>query len=233
MSELREIVFDTETTGLSPRDGHKVIEIGALELINRMPTGNNYHQYINPERAIDQSAIRVHGITNESVAGEPVFKEIADAFLEFIGDSPLIAHNASFDMGFLNHELNEIGYPALANEVIDTLAIARRQFPGARVSLDSLCQRFEVDLSSRTLHGALLDSQLLADVYLELTGGRQPDMMGSIQATNLNQQKQQTHKLELPTNKPQREPRPFPASEEELAAHQAFISKIDKAIWLK
>jgi DNA polymerase-3 subunit epsilon len=228
--DIREIVFDTETTGLSFKDGHKVIEIGALELINRMPTGVSYHQYINPEREIEQSAIRIHGITNESVEHEPRFAEIADDFLEFIAGSALVAHNAPFDMGFLNHELKHIGYPELTNKVIDTLIIARKQFPGARVSLDSLCQRFDVDSTARTFHGALLDSELLADVYLELTGGRQPDMMGVNKFATTNQSSDTTT-LQMPTNKEKREPRPFPATEEEIVAHQDFIRNIEHNIW--
>jgi DNA polymerase-3 subunit epsilon len=227
---VREIVFDTETTGLSYQQGHKVIEIGALELINRMPTGRNYHQFINPERDIDESAIRIHGIDNDRVANEPTFKEIAEDFLEFIADSPLIAHNATFDIGFLNYELTQVGYSELTNEVVDTLVMARKQFPGARASLDSLCQRFEIDLSSRTFHGALLDSELLADVYLELTGGRQPDMVGKLQsldAANNNN----GNKLSMPSGKEKREPRAFPASEEELSLHKEFISKIENSLW--
>lgn len=227
---MREIVFDTETTGLSYKDGHKVIEIGALELINRMPTGKSYHQYINPEREIEQSAIRIHGITNESVEHEPRFEEIADEFLEFIANDALVAHNASFDMGFLNHELKHIGYPELTNKVVDTLVIARKQFPGARVSLDSLCQRFDVDSTARTFHGALLDSELLADVYLELTGGRQPDMMKTVQSSTMNQSTDTTT-LQMPTNKQKRKPRSFPASEEEVVIHQGFIRDIENNIW--
>lgn len=226
---MREIVFDTETTGISPKDGHRIIEIGALEIINNMPTGVTYRQFINPERKIDAGAMRVHGITDEQVATEPTFAEIVDEWLEFIQDSPLVAHNASFDINFLNHELSLIDYPPLTNKVVDTLAIARKKFPGARVSLDSLCQRFDIDLSGRNFHGALLDSELLADVYLELTGGRQPDMMGNIQ-NNTNKTTNEV-KLKLPTNKVKYEARSFPASEEEIVAHREFIKDIENSIW--
>ena len=142
---MREIVLDTETTGFNPEDGHKIVEIGAIEVINRLPTGRSYHQYINPEREIDASAIRVHGITNEKVSGMPIFSDIAQDFLDFIAGDPIVAHNAQFDVRFLNHELNLADFDTMPNEVVDTLAIAREQFPGSQVSLDALCRRFEVD----------------------------------------------------------------------------------------
>lgn len=224
---MREIVFDTETTGVDPKD-HRVIEIGALEVINRVPTGRVYHQYINPERKIEQEAINVHGITDERVAEEPVYAEISDAFMDFIADSPLVAHNANFDIGFINAELGRIGKDKLTNEVVDTLAIARKKFPGARASLDALCQRFEIDLSVRVYHGALLDAKLLADVYLELTGGRQPDLMGEAVTANSKSSDQNYRKTEV------KAARSFPATSEELEAHKSFVSdKVPGQTWYK
>ena len=180
---MREIVMDTETTGLSPDEGHRIVEIGCVELFNHVPTGKVYHQYINPERDMPTEAFEVHGLSEERLSKEPVFAEIADAFVEFIGDAKLVIHNASFDMKFLNAELKWHGKPQLDyDRAIDTLAIARRKFPGAQASLDALCRRFNIDNSARELHGALLDSEILADVYLELIGGRQPDLVGSSQS---------------------------------------------------
>lgn len=222
---MREIVLDTETTGFNPEDGHKIVEIGAIEVINRLPTGRSYHQYINPEREIDASAIRVHGITNEKVSGMPIFSDIAQDFLDFIAGDPIVAHNAQFDVRFLNHELNLADFDTMPNEVVDTLAIAREQFPGSQVSLDALCRRFEVDLSDRTFHGALLDAQLLAAVYLELTGGQQP-ILSLDDDANDDGVDSSKYKKTLA-----RAPRGFSASAEELAAHQAFIDKIQGNMW--
>ena len=172
---MREIIFDTETTGLSPEQGDRIIEIGAIEMINRFPTGKTYHQYLHPgDRAIHPDAQNVHGISIEDLADKPSFEDVVDDFLEFFGEGQLIAHNAKFDMGFINAELKRVKQPVIENDrVIDTLVIARRKYPGARNSLDALCDRFGISNSHRTLHGALLDSELLADVYIELTGGRQ------------------------------------------------------------
>tara|TARA_Y100000780_G_scaffold211112_2_gene209986 strand:+ start:172946 stop:173614 length:669 start_codon:yes stop_codon:yes gene_type:complete len=222
---MREIVLDTETTGFNPEDGHKIVEIGAIEVINRLPTGRSYHQYINPEREIDASAIRVHGITNEKVSGMPIFSDIAQDFLDFIAGDPIVAHNAQFDVRFLNHELNLADFDTMPNEVVDTLAIAREQFPGSQVSLDALCRRFEVDLSDRTFHGALLDAQLLAAVYLELTGGQQPILSLDDDADDDGVDSSKYKKTLA------RAPRGFSASAEELAAHQAFIDKIQGNMW--
>ena len=170
----REIVLDTETTGLSPREGHRIVEIGAVELINHMPTGQNFHVYLDPERDMPKEAEAVHGLSTTFLKGKPLFAAEADNFLEFVGDSVLVIHNASFDMGFINWELNAVGKPAIdMAQVIDTLAIARQKHPMASNSLDALCRRFGIDLSKRTQHGALLDAELLAEVYLELIGGRQ------------------------------------------------------------
>ncbi|MBI5136181.1 MAG: DNA polymerase III subunit epsilon [Nitrospirae bacterium] len=175
----RQIVLDTETTGLSPTDGHRVLEIGAVELVNLHPTGNRFQVYLNPERDIPDDSIRIHGITNERVAGEPKFFEVAERFLEFIADSPLVIHNAAFDLAFLNHELTRCGKPDLsAHPVIDTLAEARRRHPRQRNSLDALCRRYEVDSAHRTLHGALLDAEILTDVYVAMLGGHQTVLVG-------------------------------------------------------
>lgn len=222
---MREIVLDTETTGFNPEDGHRIVEIGAIEVVNRLPTGRSYHQYINPEREIDASAIRVHGITKEKVSGMPTFNEIADAFMEFVADSPIVAHNAQFDIRFLNHELKMADFSELSNEVVDTLVIAREQFPGSQVSLDALCRRFEVDLSDRTFHGALLDAQLLAAVYLELTGGQQPILSLDDDANDTGTS---NNKYKKTVAKPARS---FAPSEEELAAHTAFVDQIKGNLW--
>jgi len=173
----RELVLDTETTGFDPHTGDRIVEIGAVELINLMPTGKTYHQYINPERAMPKEAFDVHGLGDDFLRDKPVFAKIADDFLKFVGnDAKLVIHNAAFDMKFLNAELKWVKKPALPADIaIDTLDIARRKFPGSPASLDALCRRFSIDNSSRTLHGALLDSEILAEVYLELIGGRQPD----------------------------------------------------------
>jgi len=174
---MREIVLDTETTGLSPDNGDRIVEIGCVELINHVPTNNTYQVYLNPEKNMDPGAEKVHGLTNEFLLDKPKFIEIADSFLEFIGDSNLIAHNADFDINFLNSELVRAKKDKINNDrVVDTLKIARSKFPGARNSLDALCKRFFVDNSNRSLHGALLDSELLAEVYLELVGGKEPDL---------------------------------------------------------
>ena len=174
---MREIVLDTETTGLSPDNGDRIVEIGCVELINHVPTNNTYQVYLNPEKDMDPGAEKVHGLTNEFLLDKPKFIEIADSFLDFIGDSNLIAHNADFDINFLNSELVRAKKDKINNgRVVDTLKIARSKFPGARNSLDALCKRFFVDNSNRSLHGALLDSELLAEVYLELVGGKEPDL---------------------------------------------------------
>lgn len=174
----REIVLDTETTGLNPREGHRIVEIGAVELIGHVPTGRTFHQYINPQRDMPEEAFAVHGLGNDFLSKQPVFADIVDAFIQFVGDAKMVIHNAAFDMDFINHELSTHGRQKLPfDRAIDTLKIARTRFPGAQNSLDALCRRFNVDNSGREKHGALLDSELLADVYLELLGGRQPEMI--------------------------------------------------------
>ncbi|MBN9309481.1 MAG: DNA polymerase III subunit epsilon [Devosia sp.] len=169
----REIVLDTETTGLSPTSGDRVVEIGCVELLNHIPTGRHFHVYLNPERDVPDEAFRVHGLSTEFLRDKPLFAAEADNFLEFIADATLVIHNADFDMGFLNFELERLGRSRLSNPVIDTVMVARERHPGARVSLDALCKHYGIDNSRRVLHGALLDSEILADVYLELIGGRQ------------------------------------------------------------
>ena len=223
---MRKIVLDTETTGLDPKSGDRLVEIGCVELDNHLPTGRTYHQYVNPERNMPDEAFRVHGLSEAFLAKYPVFADIADAFLEFIGDADLVIHNASFDLGFINVELQRLGRASVENRrAIDTVQIARGKYPGAQASLDALCRRFEIDLSARTKHGALLDAELLADVYLELVGGRQPGF-------ELASQRRRSASQTLETReKPARPARPHAPSEAESTAHQAFLEKITDPIW--
>ena len=237
---MREIVLDTETTGINPRDGHRIIEIGALELMHHLPTGKELHIYINPEREIDDGAVAVHGLTSSFLSDKPVFAEIVDEFLSFIGEAPLVIHNASFDMGFINAELDKIQRPPLPmDRAIDTLAMARKKFPGAQANLDALCRRFEIDNSHRDLHGALVDADLLASVYVELLGGRQPGL--SLGAENKNDTvavaidaEQASSMLQIDRDKkPVRPIRPHAPTAEETAAHDTFLAKLKDPIWLK
>ncbi|MDO5647494.1 DNA polymerase III subunit epsilon [Paracoccus sp. (in: a-proteobacteria)] len=227
---MREIVFDTETTGFDPKGGDRIVEIGAMELINHLPTGRTFHVYINPERSMPDDAFQVHGLGDDFLHDKPKFAEIAQDWLDFIGpDSKLIAHNANFDRGFLDMELGRLGHPPLdPARVIDTLAIAKRKFPGAPASLDALCRRFGVDNSGRDLHGALIDTELLAGVYLELIGGRQPDLVLAGPETTTTTQTQ--------TTKPRApRPRPLPSrlTADEEQAHADFIARMgDKAYWI-
>lgn len=231
MTMIREIVLDTETTGMDPADGHRIIEIGCVELLNHLPTGRTYHQYINPERDVDAGAVAVHGIKTEFLKDKPVFAEIVGPFTDFCAGAKLVIHNAEFDIKFLNSELTRLGFPTFkVTEAIDTLLIARKKFPGSPANLDALCRRFGVDLSARDLHGALLDAQLLADVYLELLGGRQHGLGlaqenggagdGGIDS-GARPRKQRLY----------REPRPHAPSEEELAAHSNMVAKLKGALW--
>jgi DNA polymerase III subunit epsilon len=230
---MREIVLDTETTGFEPTEGDRIVEIGAVELLNHMPTGKTYHQYINPERAMPTAAFEVHGLGDEFLRDKPVFASIANAFLDFIGDAQLVIHNASFDMKFLNFELQRCNLPAIPMaRATDTLAIARQKYPGSPASLDALCRRFGVDNSAREKHGALLDSEILADVYLELIGGRQPGLILAPESRTRTDQANATTETWRPR------PRPVPLSpritDEEAAAHAAFVAKLgDGAIWNK
>ena len=220
---MREIVLDTETTGINPAE-HRLVEIGCIELFNHVPTGKTFHQYINPERDIPEEAVNVHGLTAAFLSDKPVFAKIADEFLEFIGDAPLIIHNADFDMGFINAELSNVGHARLPkNRAVDTLRMARQRFPGSPASLDALCRRFGIDNSHREYHGALLDSELLAEVYVELLGGKQ-------RGFDLAAQKQGMVMQEVVRT--YREPRPFSANTDEVAAHQSMLGKIKNALWL-
>ena len=226
---MREIVLDTETTGFEPGEGDRIVEIGAVELIGHVPTGRTYHQYINPQRSMPEEAFAVHGLGDEFLADKPVFAAIAQEFLDFIGDAKLVIHNAAFDMKFLNAELGWLNLPPLPmDRALDTLAIARRKFPGSPASLDALCRRFGIDNSSRTLHGALLDSEILAEVYLELIGGRQPDfaLAGPAQTSQNTAQDSEWRPAPRPTPLPPR------ITEAERAAHAEFIGKLgDAALW--
>ena len=191
---MREIVLDTETTGLSPNKGDRVVEIGCVELINHVPTENTFQVYLNPERDMDEGAQRVHGLTNEFLLDKPKFSEIAEEFISYIGESKIIAHNASFDINFLNSELARVDKSKISDErVVDTLKMAREKYPGARNSLDALCKRFLVDNSNRKLHGALLDSELLAEVYLELIGGKEPDLALDVEKKATNQSNEEVN----------------------------------------
>ncbi len=223
---MREIVLDTETTGLNPLQGDRIVEIGCVELEGHLATGKTYHRYFNPERDMPDEAAQVHGLTNEFLADKPVFAAEVDGFLEFIGDAPLVIHNAGFDMGFINAELTRHGFKTIPmTRAIDTLQMARRAFPGAPASLDSLCKRFNVDLSERSFHGALLDARLLAEVYLELRGGRQPGFdMGAKEQQSLSEETEVQSRAF-------REPRAHIPSEEERKDHELFLEKIKNALW--
>lgn len=226
---MREIVLDTETTGFDPETGDRIVEIGAVELMGHMPTGNTYHQYINPERAMPEDAFAVHGLGDDFLRDKPKFAEVGQAFLDFIGDAKLVIHNASFDMKFLNAELGWMNLPQLPfDQAIDTLAIARKRFPGSPASLDALCRRFGIDNGARTLHGALLDSEILAEVYLELIGGRQPGF--GLEQSNARS----NNGSDGEAWRPRPRPNPLPAriTEEERAAHATFVEKLgDGALW--
>ncbi len=224
---MREIVLDTETTGLSPREGHRIVEIGCLELINHMPSGAHYHQYIRPDIPMPSGAQDVHGLSDEFLADKPPFEQVAEAFLAFVGDSPMVIHNASFDMGFINAELARMDRPPLPMaQAIDTVSMAREKFPGSPASLDALCRRFDIDNSARTFHGALLDAELLAEVYLELIGGRQPGLV-----LDMGSGGKAGRAAARLVEREARPPRPHAASEQELARHKAFLDKIKDPVW--
>ncbi len=234
---MRQVVLDTETTGLDPRQGHRIIEIGALEIVNRRPSGRRFHQYLNPEREVEQGALAVHGINNEFLQDKPRFAEVAAAFLDFIRDAEVLIHNAPFDVGFLNHELKLLGdeWPTLEHScrVVDTLVMARKRHPGAKNNLDALCKRYGVDNSNRDLHGALLDAQILAEVYLAMTGGQVSlylDSHGQDEdggGTGIRRVKAERPRLAV-----------IAPDERELAEHQVCLQAVDKAskgecLWLK
>jgi DNA polymerase-3 subunit epsilon len=229
---MREIVFDTETTGLDPKNGDRVVEIGCVELVNHIPSGRRFHRYVNPERGMSIDAARVHGLDDAFLREKPLFAAIAGELLDFIGDASLIAHNAQFDLDFLNLELGRAGHPLLpADRIVDTLMLARRKHPAGPNSLDALCSRYQIDLSRRTLHGALLDAELLAEVYIELIGGRQASLIlgdaieGSALAVATRSE------IEIA---PRAEPRPFRVTSAEMEAHRQRIAKLGpNAIWLE
>lgn len=224
---MREIVFDTETTGLSFSAGHRLVEIGCVELINRVPTGRHFHRYVNPDRDMPVEAFAVHGLSAAFLADKPRFHEICDELVEFLGDCPLIAHNAMFDLGFMNGELKACGRALLTvDRIVDTLQIARTKHPGAKHTLDALCVRYGVDLSARELHGALLDAQLLAQVFIELTGGRQIALGLAVGETT------GPDRITVASAKSNIRPaRIFTPSAEELARHSAFMAGFEDPVW--
>jgi DNA polymerase III subunit epsilon len=226
---MREIIFDTETTGLSPREGHRLVEVGCIEVINRFPTGRVFHKYINPERDMPIEAFEVHGLSSEFLRDKPVFADIAEEFWDFIDGAKLVAHNAGFDMGFINAEFDRVGKPAISMEhVVDTVQLARRKFPGAKASLDALCERFGISNAHRVKHGALLDAEILAEVYSELLGGKQSAM--ALDAST----PQPTGAVSAVQRAPLSRPSPLQPllSEAEIAAHAVFVADMgEKAVW--
>jgi len=227
---MREIVLDTETTGMDPEKGDKMVEIGCVELVNHLPTGRTYHQYINPERDVPAEVVAVHGLTYERLKKEPTFGEVVGDFLDFIGnDSKLVIHNAAFDMKFINAEIKTYGFASVdPKRIIDTLLIARRKFPGSPANLDALCRRFQINNDNRTLHGALLDSELLAEVYLELLGGRQRGLM-----IDEKPKADQIEEEFKPRVRKERAPRTFDLPQDDLTAHQQMLDDLKDPIWKK
>lgn len=223
----REIALDTETTGLDPAAGHRIVEIGAVEMIGQMRTGKTFHCYLNPERDMPPEAEQVHGLSAAFLKDKPVFAQVVEDFLDFVGDSRLVIHNAAFDLKFLNAELAKLGFPGFAPErALDTVAVARKKFPGSPASLDALCKRFDIDLSARTKHGALLDAELLCDVYVELSGGRQVrlGLEGETAAAQAGETVVEYQAVAI-------ERRVFDVTQEELAAHAALVGKLKNAVW--
>lgn len=226
---MREIALDTETTGLDPASGHRIVEIGAVEMIGHIRTGNHFHSYLSPQRPMPEEAEKIHGLSDAFLHDKPLFRSIADAFLEFIGDAPLVIHNAAFDMKFINAELERIGYPIIAmSRTTDTVHMARRMFPGQPANLDALCRRFNIDLSARSKHGALLDAELLAEVYLELRGGRQKGL-ALVSERSAAQQQSGQPRQGMAANA--QEVRQFSLSSEEDRAHRQLLDKIKQPIW--
>lgn len=226
---MREIVLDTETTGLDPLTGDRVVEIGAVEVLNAIPTGNVFHVYINPERDMPEEAFRVHGLSGEFLADKPRFREIVEDFVAFLGEDRLVAHNAQFDVGFLNHELKLCDRPLIGpHRIVDTLAIARRKHAGGSNSLDALCARYGVDASRRTKHGALLDAELLAEVYLELRGGRQATFVLATGGEDRGERRGGQRAV-----RPRPAPLPPRITAQEKAAHAAFIATFDDPLWAR
>jgi DNA polymerase-3 subunit epsilon len=222
---VREIVVDTETTGLDPQSGHRIVEIAAIELFHHVPTGRKFHCYVNPERDMPADAYAVHGLTSEFLTDHPPFAGVVDDFLTFVGDDALVIHNAEFDLAFLNAELARLDRPRLSSPFVDTLSLARKRFPGAPASLDALCRRFTIDLAAREKHGAEIDCGLLAEVYVELLGGRQPGLdFAIVEATD-------AMLVTIAENRPVRPPRPHTALPEELVAHRALLATISNPLW--
>jgi DNA polymerase-3 subunit epsilon len=227
---MREIILDTETTGLNPKGGDRIVEIGCVELMNHVPTGRTFHCYINPERDMPAEAERVHGLSSAFLADKPVFAAIADEFVAFVDSAPLVAHNAGFDLAFVNAEFTRLGRAIFPTDrSIDTVELARRKFPGAQASLDALCRRFQIDTTRRTKHGALLDAELLAQVYLELVGGREPGLSLTVAATT----SEITVVRAAATSIVVRPPRTHAPTVAELESHAAFLARIKNPIWLK
>jgi len=228
---MREIVLDTETTGFEPSEGHRIVEIGAVELWNHLPTGRTFHEYVNPERPMPREAFEVHGLGDDFLRDKPVFALVGQKFLDFVGDAKLVIHNAAFDMKFLNAELGWLGLPQLPwTQAVDTLAMARQRFPGSPATLDALCRRFGVDNSAREKHGALLDSEILAEVYLELIGGRQPDLVLSVGSSGSTAGETATDAPWRP--RPRGTPLAPRLTPQESAAHAAFVEALgDGALW--
>ncbi len=225
---MREIVLDTETTGLDPHEGHRLVEIGCVELMNHIPTGNVLHVYINPERDVPPEAAAVHGLTTQFLADKPLFSQIFTDFIDFIRDARLVIHNAEFDIKFLNHELKTVGHPSLKNKVLDTLALCRTRFPGSPANLDALCRRFGIDNSGRDFHGALLDSQLLAEVYLELMGGRQHGL-GLVQESAVVSEAAVS--VDVARERKTMPPRVHLPTPDELKAHAVLLKQLVDPVW--
>jgi DNA polymerase-3 subunit epsilon len=226
---IRSVVLDTETTGTDIAEGHRIVEIGCVEIIDNMPTGRELHRYINPQRTVPAGAEKIHGLSTEFLADKTLFKDIAGEIIDFLGDSPMIAHNSEFDRKFLNMEFERAGLPHIAlARTVDTVLLARKKFPGSPVSLDALCRRFAIDRSHRTSHGALVDARLLARVYLELMGGLQRGLSlndGPVEAID------PMTLLDRVQHAPRRQPRPLEATIEELAAHAEFLKNVPNALW--
>jgi DNA polymerase-3 subunit epsilon len=229
---VREIVLDTETTGMEPSEGDRLIEIGCIEIVNYVPTGKTWHKYLNPEREVPAEAVAVHGLTWERLKKEPIFSQVYTEMLEFIGDSTLVIHNAAFDMKFINAELKSVGHkPIPDSRVSDTLLLARKKYPGSPASLDALCRRFNIDLTDRTLHGALLDAELLAEVYLQMMGGRQHGLGLAADTGTTTPGLVAPVSAKATREKTLRPARPHAASEDELAAHKALLDKLTDPLW--
>ncbi|GGN40750.1 DNA polymerase III subunit epsilon [Novosphingobium indicum] len=225
---MREIIFDTETTGFDPKSGDRMVEIGCIEMINRVPTGKTFHAYFNPERSMPAEAEAVHGLSDAFLADKPLFSELAQDFLDFIEDSPMVAHNAGFDFNFINAELTLCGLPIVGKDrMVDTVALAKVRHPGAKLSLDALCSRYGIDRSHRTKHGALLDAELLAQVYVELRGGRQIGLELVAETTEIVTEV----KVLVRKDRIYRQPRPHAATGQELAAHAEFLKSVDTPLW--